>query len=170
MNGTGSRRRQASGRLPHGAGQKRAGGDHVVTAGGGTGPLSRAVTQLDEMVESGRRRHASRQSLRSLVEQTDVVIAACERAHLAGTTTVTDDLVARAEALWAEARSVLAGTAGWRGRLAVDSLASRRVAWIHQLMDALWSLQEATFNELVPWRVQLADNEESERWSERIPA
>jgi hypothetical protein len=37
-------------------------------------------------------------------------------------------------------------------------------------MDALWSLQEATFNELVPWRVQLGDNDESERWNERIPA
>ena len=27
-------------------------------------------------------------------------------------------------------------------------------------MDALWSVQEATVNELVPWRVQLGDNDD----------
>jgi hypothetical protein len=172
MNGTGSSVRTASGRRspggrPHGA---VGGRSEAVVGDGGRGPLCKAVTELDDMVELGRRRQASRQSLRSLVEQTDLVIAACERVHLAGAARVTEELSAQADALWTEARSVFAATAGWTTRQAVDRLASRRAVWIHQLMDALWSLQDETFNVLVPWRMQLDDNDEGERWSERIPA
>ena len=132
MTRTGCSDPTASGRRPLGAGLTVTGDSRVTAAAGngGAGPLTRAVSQLDEMVESGRRRQASRQSLRSLVEQTDLVIAACERAHLAGTTAVTDDLAARAEAVWTEARAVLARTGGWSARQAVDRLASRRVVWI----------------------------------------
>jgi hypothetical protein len=170
MNGSGCTGRTAPGRHSQGARSCTTAGRHVVAGADATGPLTRAVCQHEAMVERGRRRQASRQSLRCLVDQTDLVIAACERAHLAGTTAVTDELAARAEAVWTEARSIFAGTAGWSAQRAVDRLTERPAVWIHQLMDALWGLQDETFNALVPWRVQLGDNDESERWSERIPA
>jgi hypothetical protein len=134
------------------------------------GPLQRAVTDLDEMVELGHRRQVPRQRLRGLIDQTDMLIAACERAHLDGATAVTEELATGAEEVWVEARTVLAGTAGWAALRVVERIASRQVLWIHQLMDALWRLEEETFNVLVPWRAELADNDESDRWSERIPA
>jgi hypothetical protein len=135
----------------------------------------RAVTdRLREVVERRDRQLAARTRLRRLVEDVDMVIAACEHAHLARTHQVTGELVSMAREVWDEAGTVF-GELGDRGaQQLVERVSSARAIWVHELMDRLWAVQDAAFDLLVPWRRRLRDSErdgeEEAPWSDGVRA
>jgi hypothetical protein len=88
--------------------------------------------------------------LRALVHRIDLLVAACERRHLEGRSTVDDELATEADGILREAAEILpAGTADGDVPGHTD-----------QLMDLLWTLQERVFDALTPWRRNLAEDEE----------
>lgn len=135
----------------------------------------RAVTaRLEEAIERRSRRLAARVRLRRLVEDIDMVIAACERAHLAGFHEVGGEVVAGAREVWDEAAEVFGELGDGDAQRLVERVSSARAIWVHELMDRLWAVQDAAFDLLVPWRRRLRDSErdgeEEAPWSDGVPA
>jgi hypothetical protein len=126
--------------------------------------------RLDESIARRDQLRRPVQRLRRLVGDIDMMIAACEHAHLRRDHRVSDDLVARARSIWPEASAILAEMEDRDGQEVVDRVASASVLWVHDLMDSLWTVQDAIFDVLVPWRQRIRDEEEAAPWSDGVPA
>jgi hypothetical protein len=99
----------------------------------------------------------TRRRLRRLISRVDDTVRCCEELHLCGLRYLTEELATQAEDMLREARQLLddvdlnsAGHSGGRPRRTIQ-----------QLMDQLWMIQDSAFDQLIPWRRELGDNEES---------
>ena len=99
----------------------------------------------------------TRRRLRRLISRVDDTVRCCEDLHLCGLRYPTEELATQSEDMLREARQLLddvdlnsAGHPGGRPRRTIQ-----------QLMDQLWMIQDSAFDQLIPWRRELGDNEES---------
>ena len=110
------------------------------------GTLELLRSDIEASARNARVATEPRRRLRGLVDRIDLLIAACERTHLEDRSTVSQDIVAEADRVYAEAAEVLP-VAGAGGNVPVCT---------GELMEVLWTLQECAFDVLTPWRRDLA--------------
>lgn len=117
-------------------------------------------------VHDARRRHhremVERTRLRRLVERVDEVISACEEIHLQSIKEAPADLKARADDVFAFARSAVAKTGDREALAVVEEAIARRQIKITEVMDILWTIQETVFDLMLPWRTELPEDVEME--------
>ncbi len=124
------------------------------------------IESATEQVHAARQRHCiemvERTRLRRLVDRIDITIAACEETHLQGIKEVTPEIAERAHEVFAFARRAvrLTGDADTLSR--IDDYLARRQIKITEVMDVLWSIQEAIFDLMLPWRTELPEDVESQ--------
>ena len=115
-------------------------------------------------VHAARRRHqreiAERNRLRRLVERVDVVIEACEEAHLQGLKEVPGDLGERSEGMLKTAHRIVRHTGDVEALGVVEETIGRNRPKITDVMDCLWTVQEVVFDLMLPWRTQLPEDVE----------
>jgi len=125
------------------------------------GVFGRALREADLDNERVAARHEARRRLRSLVHRIDEIVDVCEAAHLGQARRAPDDLVRKVLDVLVEARSVL--PAG-RETDVCDALLARAAAvrdpLVRHLMELVWAIQGATFDELLPRRRELDDNDD----------
>jgi hypothetical protein len=127
-----------------------------------TGTFRRVGLDSDTAVERIAAGDERRRRLRLLVERTDELVAACEAAHLGESRRASDELVGQVVDVLGEARDVLSGDQRG-GAVCVDVIARgvpRQALLIRHLMDLIWTIQGAVFDELLPWRRDLGDNDD----------
>jgi hypothetical protein len=115
-------------------------------------------------VHAARRRHqrelAQRTRLRRFVGTVDVMIEACEEAHLQGLKEVPTDLRERTEDILRRARRIVALTGDADAIEAVAEATRRNQPKIADVMDVLWTVQEVVFDLMLPWRTELPEDVE----------
>ena len=115
-------------------------------------------------VHDARQRHlrdqAKRTRLRRLVSKVDVLIEACEEAHLQGLKDIPPELATSTTATLRTARRVVATTGDEDALRVVEDMCARPRPKITDAMDALWTVQEAVFDVMLPWRSELPEDVE----------
>lgn len=128
------------------------------------GTFRRTRLESDIAAEAIAARDELRRRLRLLVERTDELVDACEAAHLTQGRRASDELVGQVFEVLGEAREVLSADRR-RAPLCMDVIHGgrpREAPLVRQLMDLIWTIQGAMFDQLLPWRRELDDNEEEE--------
>jgi hypothetical protein len=122
------------------------------------------IANATDAVHEARRRHrrelAERTRLRRLVERVDTVIEACEEAHLQGFKEAPPDLAEAATKLLASARRCVRLTGDQAAIELLHEVTARPRVKITDTMDGLWTVQEAVFDLMMPWRTKLPDDVE----------
>jgi len=125
------------------------------------GVYARALLESEVEAERIAARHEVRTRLRHLVQRIDELVEVCEAAHLGETRRAPDELVQNVFEVLAQARSVLPDG---RGAGVCDAMLVRAAAardpLVRHLMELVWAIQGATFDQLLPWRRELDDNED----------
>jgi len=115
-------------------------------------------------VHGARQRHlrerAHRTRLRRLVSRVDTVIEACEEAHLQGLKEIPPELADSTTATLRTARRIVATTGDEEALRVVEDMCARPRPKISDAMDALWTVQEAVFDVMLPWRSKLPEDVE----------
>jgi hypothetical protein len=115
-------------------------------------------------VHDARQRHlrdqAHRTRLRRLVSKVDVLIEACEEAHLQGLKDIPAEIATATTATLRTARRVVATTGDQDALRVVEDMCARPRPKITDAMDALWTVQEAVFDVMLPWRSELPEDVE----------
>jgi hypothetical protein len=136
---------------------RRAGGRDVMARAHAVRPGR--LTLTTRQIAAARRRDAERRAERArlevLVHRLDAVIDACERAHLADLGDAPPTLAAQARGAIAAATAVLTAAGdGVAGNVTVRVHAGMRIT---EVMDAVWEVQDAVLDLLVPARRELPD-------------
>jgi hypothetical protein len=122
------------------------------------------IANATDAVHEARRRHrrelAERTRLRRLVERVDVVIEACEEAHLQGFKEAPPDLVGAATKVFTSARRCVRLTGDEAATQLVKDVCARPRPKITDTMDGLWTVQEVVFDLMLPWRTALPEDVE----------
>jgi hypothetical protein len=115
-------------------------------------------------VHKARTRHriemVERTRLRRLVERVDACIESCEETHLQGIKEVTPELAERAQKVFTFARRAVRISGDPNAALALEETLARRQLKITEVMDMLWTIQEITFDLMLPWRTDLPEDVE----------
>jgi hypothetical protein len=124
------------------------------------------IANATEQVHKARERHrhdiVEKTRLRRLVERVDRAIEACEETHLQGIKEVPPDLAGQVHRVFGFARRAVRLTGNERAIAAVDETLARRQLKITEVMDMLWTIQELTFDLMLPWRTNLPEDVEEE--------
>jgi hypothetical protein len=122
------------------------------------------IANATDAVHEARRRHrrelAERTRLRRLIERVDIVIEACEEAHLQGFKESPPDLAEAATKVFASARRCVRLTGVEEALSVVRDVCARPRPKITDTMDGLWTVQEVIFDLMLPWRTQLPEDVE----------
>ena len=94
------------------------------------------------------------------MERVDIVIEACEEAHLQGLKECPTDLADAAARVFTIARRCVRLTGHDAATQTVREVSARPRPRITDTMDALWTVQEVVFDLMLPWRTQLPDDVE----------
>jgi hypothetical protein len=147
--------------------------------GGGSSAIVRAragrpgrLTRTTGQIAAARRRdaeeRAERTRLEVLVHRLDVVIDACERAHLADLMDAPAEFAAQARAAITAATVVLtAAGEEVAGNVGVRVQAGVRIT---EVMDVVWEVQDGVLDLLIPWRRELPDDVPAESPGTPVPA
>lgn len=122
--------------------------------------IGQAVREIDDARRSEEVSRLPTVKLRALVALVDASIEACEEVHLLRVKHPTAELVERGRAVASAAREVLTGDRGGDSAAAVQRLEQAEARRITELMDSLWTVQEAAFDALMPFRAALPDDAE----------
>ena len=119
------------------------------------GRLTMTTRQIAATRGRDAEERAERTRLEVLVHRLDAVIDACERAHLADLGDAPPMLAAQARGAIAAATAVLTAAGdGVAGNVTVRVHAGMRIT---EVMDAVWEVQDAVLDLLVPARRELPD-------------
>ena len=117
-------------------------------------------------VHEARVRHridvVERTRLRRLVERVDACIATCEETHLQGIKEVTPDLAEHFLKVCTFARRAVRLSGDRNAAVALEETLARRQLKITEIMDMLWTIQEITFDLMLPWRTELPEDVEDD--------
>ena len=120
--------------------------------------IQTATAEVHEARHRHRREILERGRLRRLIERVDVVIEACEEAHLQGNKEVPADIALMAERLYTIARRSVKLTGNADAFVMLEEIQSRRQVKIAEVMDCLWAIQEVVFDLMLPWRSELPED------------
>ena len=122
------------------------------------------IANATKDVHDARTRHrvemVERTRLRRLVERVDAAIEACEETHLQGIKEVTPELAEQAHKVFTFARRAVRLSGIEEARIALEETLARRQVKITEIMDMLWTIQEITFDLMLPWRTDLPEDVE----------
>jgi hypothetical protein len=120
------------------------------------------IANATKDVHEARKRHRNeiveRTRMRRLVERIDACIEACEETHLQGIKEVTPELAEQAHKVFGFARRAVRISGHQNAMVALDETLARRQLKITEVMDMLWTIQEISFDLMLPWRTDLPED------------
>ena len=123
-------------------------------------PILTATAEVHQARQRHRIEMVEKTRLRRLVERVDTAIEACEETHLQGIKEVPADLSARVQKVFTFARRAVRLTGDGAALQSIDETLERRQLKITEVMDMLWTIQEITFDLMLPWRTDLPEDVE----------